>query len=374
MHGGAIASAIDVATTAAIVSTGTFPGVSASLGVSYLAGCAPGEELRLVATVLKAGARLAFTDARLYGADGRLLARGHHLKFVEPPSRLIGWLLRLRPSVSTWLLERLIARRQSVRVGSRELRFGDKGRNDDKPPGDPLHRPFDPHVEGTTGLPRDDAGKREYFAQYGRGKYPFGGWDAPLGGALEFSGPAEEQQPPPSTPDAPLLEAETAQPRHDPAASWSFTVGPRACAVALFSLPSSLHCQTTNRPSAPLPLPASGHRNTFGALHGGCTASLVDVLGTAAIALDNPLECGVALSLEVEYASAAKTGDKLVCTAEHLKRGGRIAAVEVRILTAGRDRRGRGGGRLVAVGTVTKSLRGLSTSAGASGKSKKAQN
>ena len=131
MHGGAIASAIDVATTAAIVSTGTFPGVSASLGVSYLAGCAPGEELRLVATVLKAGARLAFTDARLYGADGRLLARGHHLKFVEPPSRLIGWLLRLRPSVSTWLLERLIARRESVRAGIADTVLAARERGND---------------------------------------------------------------------------------------------------------------------------------------------------------------------------------------------------------------------------------------------------
>ena len=37
MHGGAIASAVDVATTVAIVAAGGFPGVSTSLGVTYLA-------------------------------------------------------------------------------------------------------------------------------------------------------------------------------------------------------------------------------------------------------------------------------------------------------------------------------------------------
>ena len=49
MHGGAIASAVDVCTTLAIVSAGGFPGVSTSLGVSYLAGCGPGEKIRIEA-------------------------------------------------------------------------------------------------------------------------------------------------------------------------------------------------------------------------------------------------------------------------------------------------------------------------------------
>ena len=49
MHGGAIASAVDVCTTLAIVSAGGFPGVSTSLGVSFLAGCGPGEKIRIEA-------------------------------------------------------------------------------------------------------------------------------------------------------------------------------------------------------------------------------------------------------------------------------------------------------------------------------------
>ena len=59
MHGGAIASTVDVATTVAIVASGGFPGVSTSLGVMYVAGCSPDAEVEVVASVLKVGASLA---------------------------------------------------------------------------------------------------------------------------------------------------------------------------------------------------------------------------------------------------------------------------------------------------------------------------
>ena len=100
------------------------------------------------------------------------------------------------------------------------------------------------------------------------------------------------------------------------------------------------------------------HANTFGALHGGCTASLVDVLGSAKIAFEDPLECGVAVSLEVQYCAPAKRGEEIEWTAHVLKRGGRLASVEVRaaVVDGGRA-------RLVAVGTVSKSMRGLSKQA-----------
>ena len=39
--------------------------------------------------------------------------------------------------------------------------------------------------------------------------------------------------------------------------------------------------------------PTAAHKNTFGALHGGCAASIVDVLGTAVIAMGDELECSV---------------------------------------------------------------------------------
>ena len=61
-------------------------------------------------------------------------------------------------------------------------------------------------------------------------------------------------------------------------------------------------------------------------------------------------ECGVAVNLDVQYASSAKSGEVVEWSAKMLKRGGRLASVEVR--ATGKN------GRLVAVGTVTKSLRG----------------
>ena len=54
----------------------------------------------------------------------------------------------------------------------------------------------------------------------------------------------------------------------------------------------------------------------------------------------------------MEFATAAKVGEVLTLSAEVLRRGGRIVTVEVR--ATGKR------GRLVAVGTVTKTLRGLS--------------
>ena len=48
---GAIASAVDVTTTAAIVACGGFPGVSTSLGVTFVCGCSPGAEIRVEAKV-----------------------------------------------------------------------------------------------------------------------------------------------------------------------------------------------------------------------------------------------------------------------------------------------------------------------------------
>jgi acyl-coenzyme A thioesterase 13 len=78
MHGGAIASAVDVATTIAIIADGGYPGVSTSLGCTYLNGCAPDEVVRLVPTVLRRGANLTYTECKLYRADGVLMARGWH--------------------------------------------------------------------------------------------------------------------------------------------------------------------------------------------------------------------------------------------------------------------------------------------------------
>ena len=68
--------------------------------------------------------------------------------------------------------------------------------------------------------------------------------------------------------------------------------------------------------------------NPMGALHGGCIATLVDIFGTAAIALSAP-ECGVASSLSVQYVSSAAMKSTVAWTAEIVKRGKRLVVVEV---------------------------------------------
>ena len=65
MHGGCLASAIDVATSIAIVADGGWPGVSVSLGVTYLAGCGAAEEVRLVPTVLRRGGTMAYAECKV---------------------------------------------------------------------------------------------------------------------------------------------------------------------------------------------------------------------------------------------------------------------------------------------------------------------
>ena len=295
MHGGAIASAIDVATSAAIVSTGAFPGVSTSLGVSYLAGCAHDEEVRVEADVLKLGATLAYTEARLFRAsDGALMARGWHVKYVVAP-RAFAILLALRPELVCRLLRSSLRGPLRTRsLGGRTFTFGER-----KPPAACTHE-YDPAVEPQTGLARDDAGTRAYFSTFGEEDTVMQGWDKPVQQFLVL----------------------TSGGRH-----------------GSDELPSVWRLKTVPKLT-----------NSFGALHGGCTASLVDVLGSAQIAFGDEHECGVAVNLDVQYASSAKSGEVVEWSAKMLKRGGRLATVEVR--ATGKN------GRLVAVGTVTKSLRG----------------
>jgi len=67
------------------------------------------------------------------------------------------------------------------------------------------------------------------------------------------------------------------------------------------------------------------------------------------------------VSLDVQYLSPAKKGDEVAWEASVLKRGGRLATVEVRAHAVPKG--GRGRGKLLAVGSLTKSLRGPGASA-----------
>ncbi len=339
MHGGAIASAVDVATSAAIASAGAFPGVSASLGISYLAGCGSTDGVLVEPKVLKLGANLAYTECHVRRAsDGVLMARGWHVKYVATP-RVLAPLFALRTSLACTLVRRMLVGPRRVRkIGGVTLVLGTaehpptearRGGDDPREPrsggealGAEMGRSgpprgecaFDCEREPTTGFARDDAGKRAYFATFGAAGRPMQGWDAPLRGslALERRGAGEP---------AGCAEPATWLKRGGDPSTWRMVVGREHC-------------------------------NPYGALHGGCAASLVDVLGSAEIAFGDAHECGVAVGLEVQYCASAKAGDVLEWSAAMLRRGGRLATVEVRATDAR--------GRLVCVGTVTKSLRGLS--------------
>ena len=92
------------------------------------------------------------------------------------------------------------------------------------------------------------------------------------------------------------------------------------------------------------------HCNSFGTLHGGCSATLVDVVGTMAHLSLDPARAGVSVEINVSYVSAAPLGCTVFITGATHKLGKRLAFTAVEI------RRDSPAGPLVAVGRHTKSL------------------
>ena len=123
LHGGAIATVVDEATTLALIAAGHFPGVSTAIEVQYTKGCAEGDVIRVEARVLRAGRTVAFTECRLYSTTypNELLARGTHTKMISAPS---WWpLVRALPlSVVARLLPRTPPPRRPRRTLRRPLR------------------------------------------------------------------------------------------------------------------------------------------------------------------------------------------------------------------------------------------------------------
>jgi len=56
----------------------------------------------------------------------------------------------------------------------------------------------------------------------------------------------------------------------------------------------------------------AGVQNAYGTLHGGCVATLVDVVGTMALLAANPKKPGVSVDMSVSYVSAAKAGTDVI--------------------------------------------------------------
>jgi acyl-coenzyme A thioesterase 13 len=91
-HGGLIATAVDVISSAALHTVADASGVSVSLAVDYLVAAPatsssstePSSPPSLIfdARVVKAGRNLAFLEVDVFDASGRKVAAGRHTKFV----------------------------------------------------------------------------------------------------------------------------------------------------------------------------------------------------------------------------------------------------------------------------------------------------
>ncbi|KAE9377186.1 acyl-coenzyme A thioesteras-like protein 13 [Stipitochalara longipes BDJ] len=84
IHGGTIASMVDLGGSLAVASRGLFAtGVSTDLNVTYLnSGGQVGDVLKAVVKCDKFGKTLAYTSIQFTNAKGEVAARGSHTKYV----------------------------------------------------------------------------------------------------------------------------------------------------------------------------------------------------------------------------------------------------------------------------------------------------
>ena len=88
--------------------------------------------------------------------------------------------------------------------------------------------------------------------------------------------------------------------------------------------------------------------NSWGTLHGGAIATLVDVMGTLALLAKDHKRGGVSVELSVSYLVAVKAGDKVHCKGRTLKLGKTLGFTEVQLFTHD--------GKLAATGRHTKAM------------------
>ncbi|XP_072880133.1 acyl-coenzyme A thioesterase 13 isoform X2 [Hemitrygon akajei] len=91
------------------------------------------------------------------------------------------------------------------------------------------------------------------------------------------------------------------------------------------------------------------HVNRAGNLHGGVTATLVDVVSTTALLSTERALPGVSVDMNITYMNAAKLGEDIIITAEVLKEGKSLAFTTV-------DVTNKVTGKLLAQGRHTKYL------------------
>ncbi|KAG9139892.1 hypothetical protein Leryth_015267 [Lithospermum erythrorhizon] len=89
--------------------------------------------------------------------------------------------------------------------------------------------------------------------------------------------------------------------------------------------------------------------NSANTLHGGVTASLVDIIGSAAVYTAGCPVTGVSVEINVSYMDAANVGDEVEIDARTLRVGKSIAVVSVEL-------RKKKTGKIIAQGRHTKYL------------------
>jgi len=73
------------------------------------------------------------------------------------------------------------------------------------------------------------------------------------------------------------------------------------------------------------------HLNMKDGMHGGFTATLLDIVSTYAIATIPPARFGVSVNLNVSYIKAAQKGDNLTITSKVMKSGKTLAFANIEI-------------------------------------------
>ncbi|EGD78583.1 hypothetical protein PTSG_09275 [Salpingoeca rosetta] len=71
--------------------------------------------------------------------------------------------------------------------------------------------------------------------------------------------------------------------------------------------------------------------NSYGTLHGGAAATLVDIVGTMALLTKDPRRAGVSVDINTSYLRAAKEGEELLITGQVLKTGKKLGFTQVDI-------------------------------------------
>lgn len=91
--------------------------------------------------------------------------------------------------------------------------------------------------------------------------------------------------------------------------------------------------------------------NNFGTLHGGCIATIVDVVGTLALLGVDPSRPGVSVEMNQSFCSTAKIGEQVRAVGTVLRHGRTLGFTEVTIAVIEADGKV---GKTVAVGRHTK--------------------